>query len=73
MNYGSQWRQHRRAFHQQMNSEVVGRYEPIQLDGTRASLRNILESPQNLATHLKLYVHSVSVEQRLADSVLMMS
>ncbi|KAI0762207.1 cytochrome P450 [Fomes fomentarius] len=53
MNYGSEWRQHRRAFHQQMNSEVVGRYEPVQLDATRALLQRILSSPKDLAAHLR--------------------
>ncbi|KAI0808121.1 cytochrome P450 [Fomes fomentarius] len=53
MNYGSEWRQHRRAFHRHMNSEVVGRYEPIQLDVTRALLQKILRSPKELAAHLR--------------------
>ena len=56
MNYGAEWRQHRRAFHQQMNSEVISQYEPIQLKGTRNLLRGVLHSPKDVGAHLKLYV-----------------
>lgn len=56
MDYGPDWRQHRRAFHSQMNMGVVQRYEPAQLDVTRNLLRNILSSPQNLKKHIELYV-----------------
>ncbi|KAI0749864.1 cytochrome P450 98A3 [Daedaleopsis nitida] len=53
MNYGPEWRTHRRAFHQQMNAEVVGKYEPIQLNASRNMLRRILDSPKDWDSHLK--------------------
>ena len=55
MNYGQEWRQHRRAFHQQMNPDVIPRYEPIQLKTSRQLLDLLLKSPHSLVGHLKLY------------------
>ncbi|KAI0742504.1 cytochrome P450 [Daedaleopsis nitida] len=47
MKYGPEWRIHHRAFHQEMNTEVVGKYEPIQVKVTRNLLRSLLDSPNN--------------------------
>ena len=55
-NYGADWRQHRRAFHQQMNSEAIRQYQPIQLKTTRNLLRSLLNDPTDLAANLKLCV-----------------
>ena len=55
MNYGQEWRQHRRAFHQQMSPEVITQYEPIQLKASRKLLEHLLKSPHNVIGHLKLY------------------
>lgn len=59
MNYGPEWRTHRRAFHQQMNSEVIAKYEPLQTNATRDTLRRLLESPKDWDDHLKLYVRQL--------------
>ena len=56
MNYGPEWRKHRRAFHQQMNSDAIAQYEPIQLPLTRKLLRRIFRAPKELKKHLSLYV-----------------
>ena len=53
MNYGAEWRQHRRAFHQHMNSEVVSQYQPIQHKATRQMLRSVLHSPKDIGAHLE--------------------
>ena len=52
MNYGADWRQHRRAFHQEMDLEVMAEYEHIQLQAERNLLRSVLRSPQNMKDHL---------------------
>ena len=54
MNYGPEWRRHRRAFHSQMGPEVIHRYEEIQTEVSRNLLRALLESPQDLAVHIRL-------------------
>ncbi|KAI0740350.1 cytochrome P450 98A3 [Earliella scabrosa] len=61
MNYGAEWRQHRRAFHQQMNSEVISQYEPIQLKGTRNLLRGVLHSPKDVGAHLKFTFAAITM------------
>ncbi|KAI0739567.1 cytochrome P450 98A3 [Daedaleopsis nitida] len=53
MDYGPDWRQHRRAFHSQMHVGVVQQYESAQLDVTRNLLRSILSSPQDLKKHVE--------------------
>ncbi|TBU30135.1 cytochrome P450 [Dichomitus squalens] len=53
MNYGAEWRQHRRAFHQVMNSDIVSDWQPVQLKATRNFLRSLLGSPDQLASHLQ--------------------
>ncbi|KAI0741731.1 cytochrome P450 [Daedaleopsis nitida] len=51
--YGQEWRQHRRVFHQWFNSEVVVKLQPIQLKITRDLVRRLLDSPQDLLEQLK--------------------
>ncbi|KAI1788178.1 cytochrome P450 98A3 [Ganoderma leucocontextum] len=53
MNYGPRWRQHRRAVHPTMTADVVPQYQAVQLDVARNFVRIILESPQELGSHIK--------------------
>ncbi|TFK92448.1 cytochrome P450 [Polyporus arcularius HHB13444] len=53
MNYGQEWRLHRRAFHQQMGADVITRYEPIELKTSRRLLKHLLRSPKDLEAHVK--------------------
>ena len=54
MGYGAEWRQHRRAFHRVFNQDVVADWQPVQLKSTRELLRKLLDSPDQLASHLQL-------------------
>lgn len=56
MPYGSEWRVHRRTFHQYMNSEVVPQYRPVQTSSTRTLARRLLDTPENWTNLVKLYV-----------------
>ncbi|KAI0714200.1 cytochrome P450 [Cerioporus squamosus] len=53
MNYGQEWRQHRRAFHQQMSADIITRYEPIQLKASRRLLKDLLRAPKDPGAHLQ--------------------
>ncbi|KAI0740352.1 cytochrome P450 98A3 [Earliella scabrosa] len=61
MNYGAEWRQHRRAFHQQMTADVIPQYEPIQLKATRNLLRSVLHSPKDVGTHLRFTFAAITM------------
>ncbi|KAJ2912893.1 hypothetical protein MD484_g7522, partial [Candolleomyces efflorescens] len=41
MQYGAEWRQNRRAFHQYLNANAVPKYHPIMLEETKNFLRKI--------------------------------
>ncbi|KAI0740353.1 cytochrome P450 [Earliella scabrosa] len=61
MNYGSEWRQHRRTFHQHFNPEVLRHYELIHLKATRDLLRSVLCSPENVGAHLRFFFASITM------------
>ncbi|KAM5534500.1 hypothetical protein V8D89_011832 [Ganoderma adspersum] len=52
MQYGKEWRRHRRAFHQAFHSEAVAQYQPLQLQMTRRLLSRLLKSPKNIVQQL---------------------
>ena len=56
MQYGQQWREHRRAIHRSFHPEVVSQYNHVQEEVTRALLRDLLESPEAFIDHLGRYV-----------------
>lgn len=56
MQYGKEWRRHRRAFHQAFHSEAVVQYQPLQLQMTRRLLSRLLKSPKNIVQQLNLCV-----------------
>jgi len=43
--YGKWWKQHRRAFHQHFNMNVVSKYQPIHIRESHAFLLRLLNSP----------------------------
>ncbi|PIL25375.1 cytochrome P450 [Ganoderma sinense ZZ0214-1] len=55
MNYGQRWREHRRAVHPLMTPDIVPQYQAFQLDAARSLLRLVLQNPQDLGSHIKLY------------------
>ncbi|PFH46033.1 hypothetical protein AMATHDRAFT_77844 [Amanita thiersii Skay4041] len=52
MPYGSLWRRHRRAFHDQFHAGVVDKYASIQLRGMRGFLHNLFIAPEQLHSHI---------------------
>ncbi|KAM5546226.1 hypothetical protein V8D89_000352 [Ganoderma adspersum] len=59
MNYGSRWRQHRRAMHPAMTPDVLPQYEATQAAVARNFLRILLHNPQDLASHIKFTIAAV--------------
>jgi cytochrome P450 len=54
MNYGSWWRQNRKAFHQFLNQHEVTSYRPIIQRHTLLFLRRLLANPENFFTDTHL-------------------
>ncbi|KAK7043906.1 hypothetical protein VNI00_008072 [Paramarasmius palmivorus] len=54
MNYGEDWKQHRRLFHSFFNQNVVERYQHIQLKEAHALLRRLLEAPDDFMGHIRI-------------------
>ena len=65
MPYSQKWRDHRREIHQYFNQREVPRFEPIQIRECRAFLSRVLESPDQLGQHLRLYVMLILVIKML--------
>ncbi|KAJ8518596.1 hypothetical protein ONZ45_g4351 [Pleurotus djamor] len=57
--YGNEWRDHRRAFHQEFHPTAAKRFHPQEIDATHTLLRNILAKPQSLHSHLRQMAGSV--------------
>ncbi|ESK84364.1 cytochrome p450 [Moniliophthora roreri MCA 2997] len=54
MNYGEDWKNHRRVFHQFFNQNVVERYQLIQLKEAHALLRRLYETPEDFLGHIRV-------------------
>ena len=66
MNYGNQWRLHRRVFHQSFNADAVLQYRPVQLASARRLLFALLQHPHEIAEQVQLYVSTPSRWMHLA-------
>ncbi|RXW24942.1 hypothetical protein EST38_g890 [Candolleomyces aberdarensis] len=53
MPYGAAWRQHRRAFHQCLNSNAVQKYHPVMNEETKLFLQKIRSDPDQVFTGLQ--------------------
>ncbi|KAH6904124.1 cytochrome P450 98A3 [Coprinopsis sp. MPI-PUGE-AT-0042] len=63
MNYGSWWRQNRKAFHQFLNHhEVTSSYRPIIHRHTMLFLRRLLENPENFFTDTHFCFSSIIMQ-----------
>ncbi|KAF8868343.1 cytochrome P450 [Infundibulicybe gibba] len=51
--YGANWRLRRRMFHAQYNKSVVKKYQPIQEREASRFLARLLDSPQDLVSHIR--------------------
>ncbi|PFH47243.1 hypothetical protein AMATHDRAFT_87834 [Amanita thiersii Skay4041] len=70
--YGSWWRRHRRAIHEHFHMNIVEKYWPIQLRETRAFLRRLHKTPEELRRHIRLTFGAVILDViygiRIADN-----
>ena len=57
--YTSQWRSHRRTFHDYFHPNVVHKYHSTQITTTRAFLCHLLESPDNFIHHIQQSVCTI--------------
>lgn len=56
MNYGPQWRTHRRMFHQQFYETTVSKYRPMQQRQVRAFLARMLHPTADVRQRVRQYV-----------------
>lgn len=54
MQYGREWRMHRRAFHQTFNPEKMQQHQALQLKAARRMLYDFLIAPDGLTSHAEL-------------------
>ncbi|SJL18710.1 related to cytochrome P450 CYP2 subfamily [Armillaria ostoyae] len=59
MRYCDQWRTHRRMFHQYFHPRAVPAHYPVQLKATSVLLKQLLESPDAFAHHIRHHAGSV--------------
>ncbi|KIP08000.1 hypothetical protein PHLGIDRAFT_105055 [Phlebiopsis gigantea 11061_1 CR5-6] len=53
MDYGDEWRSHRRMFHQQFTPKVIPEYHPASQRGISRFLNLLHESPDNFPRHIR--------------------
>ncbi|KAJ7222152.1 cytochrome P450 [Mycena pura] len=53
MNYGDEWRTHRRLFNGAFNAKAALKYRPHELIGTHVLLERLLQSPQDFLKHFR--------------------
>ena len=68
MPYGQTWKDYRRAFHQQMNHNIVARYYPIMVEERDTFLRKLKETPADFPEHIRM---SVRVQATFCEQVML--
>lgn len=53
LQYGDEWREHRRVLHQKYRPDAAFAYRPVQLTKIQELMKNILEDPENFEVHYK--------------------
>ena len=53
MPYGSDWREHRKMFHQYFEPNAIGQYEEVTQQEVGACLFRFLETPEDVVGHLR--------------------
>lgn len=56
MPYGPRWRAHRSLFHRHFRRHMTSSYHTVVLKETHTTLRNLLDSPELYAHHIRRYV-----------------
>ncbi|TFK18386.1 cytochrome P450 98A3 [Coprinopsis marcescibilis] len=59
LNYGPEWRAHRRAFHQSLSPTMIPPYHALIEEECLVFLRNLLTNPRDFAGHTRYYFGSV--------------
>ncbi|ESK91872.1 cytochrome p450 [Moniliophthora roreri MCA 2997] len=54
MNYGPEWREHRKLAHVSLNATAVKRYHPLQEDIAATLCRELLDDPKNFYEHARV-------------------
>jgi len=53
MEYGDNWREQRRLFHQELRLSAVSQYHPRQTKAIRRLLQSLLDSPEGFMEHIR--------------------
>jgi cytochrome P450 len=59
MKYGARWRCQRRIFHQAFREQAALSYRPMQQRKAQQLIRNMLDTPEEFVTHLRVFSSSV--------------
>ncbi|KAI5988512.1 cytochrome P450 [Pisolithus albus] len=62
LEYGKEWKTHRRFFHLSLRNDVVDRYNDLHLNHARQLSENILRDHSNSFEHLDLYANAIITE-----------
>ena len=54
--YGEVWRSHKRIYQDHLRPSILSTYYPLHNRSVGKLLRDIVQSPDNLLDHLRLYV-----------------
>lgn len=54
MHYGSEWKKHRRVFHQFLNHTAVAQFHPILHEERDNFLQKFGDSPQDFLRHIEM-------------------
>ncbi|KAM5546126.1 hypothetical protein V8D89_000252 [Ganoderma adspersum] len=61
MNYGTLWRQHHRAVRSILSPQSLSHYEAVQVDVSRRLLRLLVQSPQELESHIEFTFAALAI------------
>ncbi|KAI5988515.1 cytochrome P450 [Pisolithus albus] len=62
LEYGKEWKTHRKLFHLSLRNDVVDRYNDLHLDHARQLSENISRDSSNFFEHLDLYAGAIVTE-----------
>lgn len=62
LEYGNEWKTHRRLFHLSLRNDVVDKYNDLHLTNANQLLENILRDSANLFEHFDLFAGAAAVE-----------
>lgn len=62
LEYGKEWKTHRKLLHLSLRHDTVGRYQELHLRGARQLLANMRRDSKSFYDHLDLYTVSIALE-----------